>query len=161
MNIRNARLCDIDRIMEIYSEAKAFMQSYGNLSQWSGAYPERALIEKDIENENCFVYDDGEGVKAVFCLFKGPDVTYAKIHDGAWPNERDYYVIHRIAISHRGQGIAEKCYDFALGKSGVLRIDTHKDNLPMQRSLSKNGFVRCGIIHLLSGDERIAFCKTI
>ena len=50
MNIRNARLCYIDRIMEIYSEAKAFMQSYGNLSQWSGAYPERALIEKDIEN---------------------------------------------------------------------------------------------------------------
>jgi hypothetical protein len=27
----------------------------------------------------------------------------------------------------------------------------------MQKSLAKNGFVRCGIIHLANGDERIAY----
>lgn len=161
MVIRNATAKDLDRIMEIYAEAKLFMQSYGNKSQWAGTYPEKELLEKDIANQNCFVCDDGGIIKGVFCLFKGPDVTYAKIYDGEWPNERDYFVIHRIAISHRGEGIAEKCYDFALEKTGVLRIDTHKDNLPMQKSLLKNGFIKCGIIYLLSGDERIAFCKTI
>lgn len=161
MGIRNAEFFDIEKIMEIYAEAKLFMQSYGNKNQWSGAYPEKELIEKDIANKNCFVYDDEGVVKAVFCLFKGPDVTYNKIYDGQWPNDKDYFVIHRIAISHRGQGIAEKCYDFALAKNGVLRIDTHKDNIPMQKSLLKNGFIKCGIIHLLSGDERIAFCKTV
>jgi hypothetical protein len=31
----------------------------------------------------------------------------------------------------------------------------------MQRSLEKNGFARCGIIHLASGDERIAYQKVI
>ena len=161
MVIRNAKVEDIDRIMEIYAEAKKFMQSYGNKSQWSGAYPQRELIESDVNNKNCFVCVDGEIIKGVFCMFDGPDVTYNKIYHGQWPNDREYMVIHRIAVSHRGEGIAERCYDFALEKRGVLRIDTHRDNLPMQRSLAKNGFLKCGIIHLLSCNERIAFCKTI
>ena len=88
-------------------------------------------------------------------------ITYKTIYQGQWPNDKDYAVIHRIAIARRGEGIAEKCYEFALQRTGVLRIDTHKDNIPMQKSLKKNGFLQCGIIHLLSGDERIAFCKTI
>ena len=29
-----------------------------------------------------------------------------------------------------------------------LRIDTHEYNFPMQKMLSKNGFVKCGIIYL-------------
>lgn len=161
MVIRNATVKDVDRIMEIYAEAKQFMQSYGNKSQWSGVYPQRELVETDVTNGNCFVCDDGGVIKGVFCMFDGPDVTYSKIYDGQWPNDRDYVAIHRIAISRRGEGIAEKCYNFALEKRGVLRIDTHKDNVPMQRSLKKNGFVQCGIIHLLSGDERIAFCKIV
>lgn len=161
MNIRNAKADDISRILEIYSDAKLFMRSYGNDKQWSGNYPERSLIEADIKSNNCYVYEENGKIDGVFCLFDGPDITYSKIYDGKWPNERDYCVIHRIAISERGKGIAEKCYEFALEKKGVLRIDTHRDNIPMQKSLLKNGFEKCGIIYLLSGDERIAFCKTI
>ena len=41
-----------------------------------------------------------------------------------------------------------------------IRIDTHKDNIPMQRALAKHGFIKCGIIHLANGDERIAFQKS-
>ena len=40
---------------------------------------------------------------------------------------------------------------------GDLRIDTHRNNLPMQHVLGKLGFETCGIIHLADGDERIAF----
>ncbi|HNZ83431.1 MAG TPA: GNAT family N-acetyltransferase, partial [Sedimentibacter sp.] len=40
-----------------------------------------------------------------------------------------------------------------------LKIDTHRDNIPMQNLLNKNGFIRCGIIYLENGDERIAYQK--
>lgn len=42
-----------------------------------------------------------------------------------------------------------------------IRIDTHWDNKPMQGALAKAGFHYCGIIHLLDGDERLAYQKII
>ena len=161
MVIRNATLEEIDDILAIYCEAKKFMRSYGNKTQWAGNYPSAELVTKDVSDGNCFVCVEDGALIGVFCLFDGPDPTYAKIYDGAWPNDRDYSVIHRIAILKRGAGVAEECYNFGLSRKGVLRIDTHRDNKPMQKSLLKNGFERCGIIYLESGDERIAFCKTL
>mgnify|MGYP003296922186 CR=1 FL=1 len=38
-----------------------------------------------------------------------------------------------------------------------IRIDTHHDNVVMQRLLKKLGFQYCGIIHLENGDPRLAF----
>ena len=42
-----------------------------------------------------------------------------------------------------------------------IRVDTHRDNLPMQRMLQKNGFIYCGIIYLADGKERFAFEKPL
>ena len=41
-----------------------------------------------------------------------------------------------------------------------IRIDTHRDNKIMQHNLLKHGFTYCGIIYLLSGDERLVYQKT-
>ena len=38
-----------------------------------------------------------------------------------------------------------------------LRVDTHRDNRVMQHLLLQHGFTYCGIIHLASGDERLAY----
>ena len=38
-----------------------------------------------------------------------------------------------------------------------LRADTHADNKIMQHLLEKNGFTRCGIIHVADGTPRIAY----
>ena len=38
-----------------------------------------------------------------------------------------------------------------------IRIDTHADNRPMQTSLSRLGFVYCGIIYVENGDSRQAY----
>ena len=35
-----------------------------------------------------------------------------------------------------------------------LRIDTHPGNIPMQRAISKGGFIYCGKIHLAAGPEK-------
>lgn len=159
MNIRNADLLEAQEIKQIYENAKLFMRASGNMHQWNGSYPEIELIERDIKNGNCYVCVENGEILGVFCLFEGPDTTYNEIFGGSWKTNGEYYVIHRIAVSKHGLGVADACYAYGLAKNGVLRIDTHRDNLPMQRSLAKNGFEYCGIIYLESGDERLAFEK--
>ena len=157
MNIRLATPADLDTIMRIYDEARLFMREQGNLKQWSNGYPQRELLQKDILNQNCYVCVLDDQIVCVFCYFTEPDPTYNIIVDGAWPNNEPYGTIHRIAtICHR-KGVANACYDFALEKCQNLRIDTHRDNIPMQRSLAKYGFLYCGTIFLADGSPRIAF----
>jgi RimJ/RimL family protein N-acetyltransferase len=42
-----------------------------------------------------------------------------------------------------------------------FKVDTHKDNIPMQKTLEKNGFAYCGRIVLLDGNSRIAYEKLL
>lgn len=163
MKITKASAQHIATIMAIYKDATAYMRQNGNLNQWVNGYPSRELIEKDIKNGNCYVVVDQENILAVFCYFEGVEPTYINIFDGAWLNDEPYGTIHRIAVAKtaHSSGAAEMCYNFCLAKQKNLRIDTHEDNIPMQKSLSKNGFIKCGKIFLENGDKRIAFHKTI
>ncbi|MBQ1205644.1 MAG: GNAT family N-acetyltransferase, partial [Clostridia bacterium] len=135
MTVRNATPQELEAIKDIYENAKLFMRSSGNMHQWTGDYPSRTLILRDIENGNCFVYEEDGEILGVFCLVEGPDVTYGRIDGGNWLDDSDYYVIHRIAMKAHGKGIAQKCFDYGMSKNNHLRIDTHKDNIPMQRAL--------------------------
>ena len=45
------------------------------------------------------------------------------------------------------------------GKQKSLRADTHADNKIMQHLLEKNGFTRCGVIHVADGSPRFAYQK--
>ncbi len=159
MIIRKTRLTDVDDVMNIYASARAFMREAGNATQWGSGYPTREIIERDVESEHGFVVeDDGEIVGAFF--FKiGVDPTYIKIYNGEWIDDKEYGVIHRIAVKYRGRGIVDFVYKHCFNIINNLKIDTHRDNLPMQKSLAKNGFKYCGVIYLESGDERIAYQK--
>jgi RimJ/RimL family protein N-acetyltransferase len=159
MKFRKAEFQDIDRILEIYSESREFMRSTGNLYQWAGGYPGREVIEEDIQDGNFYILEDEGDIAAIFAMLEGPDETYLIIKDGQWLNSEPYGVIHRIAVAKKGRGIVSECFKFAFERYGNIRIDTHKDNIPMQKALIKNGFSRCGIIFLKNGDERIAFQK--
>ncbi len=160
MKIRKTELRDITAAAKIYDDARKYMRAHGNMEQWADGYPNEKDIENDIKDGNSYVVtDENDAVICVFAFMKGPDVTYSKIYNGSWPNENEYYVIHRIAVSEHRKGIASFVYDECLKKAGTIRIDTHKDNYPMQNSLLKNGFKYCGVIHLLSGAERLAYQK--
>lgn len=89
-----------------------------------------------------------------------PDPCYAEI-DGAWHSNGPYGVIHRMAVSQtaRGTGAAAACLHYCMARSGYVRIDTHDNNLPMQRLLLKNGFAFCGIIRLEHGHQSRAYDK--
>ena len=157
MNIRRSLPSDIDEMMAIYASAREFMRASGNPNQWAGGYPSRELIESDIASGDSYVAEENGEIIATFFFKLGVDPTYVNIYEGKWLDDSDYGVIHRIAVKYHGRSIISGIFDFCFGISKSIRIDTHRDNIPMQRSLSKNGFTRCGIIYLLSGDERIAY----
>ena len=159
MLIRKALQGELSSVMEIYDSARAYMRENGNPEQWAGGYPARELIESDIENGFCHVCVEGEEIVGVFCYFFGEDPTYRRIYEGAWLNDRPYGVLHRIAVAWHCRGVASFCFAYCLSQCHNLKIDTHRDNIPMQRSLAKNGFTQCGIIYLENGDERIAYQK--
>ncbi len=156
MTIRAAVAADLTSILAIYAAARRFMRENGNLTQWAGGYPSRELVERDVQTGNCFVCEEEGSLVGVFCFFEGPDPTYTHI-EGSWLNDAPYGVIHRIATTVHRHGVAAACYDFCLARCHNLRIDTHVDNKPMQRSLSKYGFIPCGTIYLMNGDPRIAY----
>lgn len=162
MNIRLANAEDLNIILKIYEDARSFMKESGNPNQWGAVNPPVSRTIEDIESKKLYVVCDNRNILGVFFFSIENDPTYTVIYDGKWLNDKKYGVIHRIAISNeaRGKGVAGYCFDYAFNKCKNLKIDTHRDNLPMQKSLAKNGFVRCGIIHLANGDERIAFQKT-
>ena len=157
MIIRKTQLADIDSVMDIYASARKFMIEAGNPNQWNNSYPSRQIIEADIEADAAYVAEENGEIIACFFFNIGVDPTYLRIYNGEWLDNGEYGVIHRIAVKYHGRNIIGGIYEYCSNLSKSLRIDTHKDNKPMQRSLEKNGFVRCGIIHLANGDERIAY----
>ncbi len=159
MLIRKTKIEDIDSAAEIYESAKGYMRKSGNLKQWSTGRPNAESIREDISEGCSYVCErDGE-IIAVFYFKKGVDPTYVHIYDGAWRSSGEYAVIHRIAVKYHGEGIADFIYRYCFNRCSALRIDTHKDNLPMQKSLLKNGFEYCGIIYISDGSERLAYEK--
>jgi hypothetical protein len=48
LQIRKATLDDLDRLMEIFEEARRFMCRTGNPNQWINGYPQRELIQEEI-----------------------------------------------------------------------------------------------------------------
>lgn len=159
--IRKATLHDLDRLMEIYDGAKAFMVRSGNPDQWIDGYPQRSIIVADIENGYCHVWDECGIIHAVFALIPGEDPTYARIDDGQWLNSKPYAVVHRLAGDGLVANIGQKCLEWCFTKFPNIRVDTHSDNYVMQRILCKMEFCRCGIIHTHNGTPRIAYQKDL
>ena len=158
-SIRPATIADLPRILEIYEDARSFMRRTGNPNQWGKTHPAEEILRSDIPKGQLYVCSENSEIIGVFAYIRGTDPTYVRIYEGQWRNDEPYGTIHRIAVTAPGKSVASFCFDWARAQCPNLRIDTHRDNLPMQRALQKNGFTRCGIIYLANGDERIAFQK--
>ena len=158
MNIRKATQKDANAAGKIYEAAKKYMKDSGNPNQWTGAYPAEEDVIEGIADGTSYVCEEDGEVIGTFYFKIGRDATYDFI-EGEWLNSEPYAVIHRIAVKYHGRGIADFIYKECFNLHPNLKIDTHTDNLPMQRSLEKNGFVRAGVIYLANGDPRIAYQK--
>ncbi len=161
MLIRPTRLEDLEQICQIYACARGKMRQTGNPSQWGDDHPYVSVLMQDIRNGCSYILEEQSRPCGVFSFIIGDDPTYQVIEDGHWLNEAPYGTIHRIAGDGSVKGIFDACLAYCLSHIPNIRIDTHRDNLIMQHLLSKNGFVRCGIIHVEDGSERLAYQKAL
>ncbi len=161
MEIRKSQLTDLDTLMKMYENARSFMSSHGNPTQWENTYPPKPLVAKDIEEGCSYVCIEQDKIVATFYYKEGRDDTYVKIYEGQWLDDSPYGVIHRITSDGTVRGAATYCINWALNQCGNLRMDTHRDNMVMQHTLDKNGFTYCGIIYSDDGTERLAYQKKI
>ena len=148
---------DHSRLMEIYRYAQDFMIQSGNPTQWGHSYPDPEIIKEDILAGRSLLIIEGEEIHGVFVLLEGTEPTYQRIDHGAWLNNEPYVTIHRIAGDGQIHGIFRFAADYCKGLSSNVRIDTHSDNIIMQKLIEQNGFQKCGIVYVRDGLPRIAY----
>ena len=157
--VRLAQTGDLPSVLALYAAARRFMTERGNPNQWGSKNPPEELIREDIRRGQLYLLTDGDTVHGVFAFILGEDPTYRVIHDGAWISESPYGTLHRVAGDGSG-GIFGAAVRFCLKRRAHLRVDTHRDNLPMQRAILRAGFQKCGVIHIADGSPRIAYALT-
>lgn len=164
MKIRKSTQKDVLSIMTLVHQAQAYFKTNG-IDQWQDGYPQMQNIEDDIQRQKSYVLEDQKILGTMYFAIED-DPHYDSIQ-GRWlTHQQKYAVIHRIVVDEnvKGQRLANQLLEFAIDKCNQakiqsIRIDTHKDNLSMQRFLLRNGFKECGIVTLESGALRIGFEK--
>lgn len=167
MKFRKAVKADISSIMNIISQAQDYFKKQG-INQWQNNYPNSEIISNDIDNNYSYVLLKEDNVVATAAVSFDGEKTYDSIYEGQWISNNEYAVIHRIAVDNNFKGlglssqIIKNVEELCLNK-GVysIKVDTHEENLSMQRLLKKNKFQYCGIIYLENGSKRIAFEKIL
>lgn len=167
MQFLKTKIEDIPQVMEIIRDAQKYLCQEG-IDQWQNDYPNPDTFKEDIKNGNSYVIKDKEKVIAAAAIIFADDPTYARIYEGQWLSQGKYGVIHRAAVAedYKGQGIASLFFKeaekmAAESAAQSLRIDTHQDNLSMQRLIEKENFKYCGIIYTESGSRRLAYEKLL
>jgi ribosomal protein S18 acetylase RimI-like enzyme len=167
MKFRLAIESDIDSIMNIIKQAQEYFKSQG-IDQWQNNYPNYETIKNDIKNNNGYVLLKNNNIVGTVAAIIGEEKTYKDIYNGKWISNKEYLTIHRLAIdsNYKGLGLSsvilKNIEEICKNKDIFsIRVDTHEENISMQKFLKKNEFQYCGIIYLENKDKRIAFEKII
>lgn len=155
--INKATLGDFSIVIGIIEQGKSKMIKSGNLNQWSVNYPALDTVKCDILLGDCYLLFEDDKPIATFVFKSGPEPTYLRIDNGRWLDNQSYYVIHRVASVEGVHGVMADIIKYCSTLTSSIRIDTHADNRLMQASLSRLGFVYCGIIYIENGDSRQAY----
>ena len=162
-HVRKMTAADMTQVMEVMDSARQFMHQTGNPTQWVDGYPAAEHIEADMARDAAYVvehtgHDDTPYIAGYFAFLPSPDPTYHTIYDGHWTDDTlPYHVIHRIASRTECHGVFAAIIHYCSLHERNLRIDTHRDNHVMQHCITKHHFHYCGIIHIASGAERLAY----
>lgn len=167
MEFRQAKISDLDQIVDIIELSKKYLKKT-KVDQWQDGYPAKEDLRRDIESGSSYVLTNKDEIIATTVISLDGESTYNSIFNGKWITNEEYIVMHRVAVhdKYKGKGIfkelIKEAESLALNK-GIfsIKIDTHRDNISMQRALLKNDFKKCGIIYLEDGSERIAFEKVM
>lgn len=163
MELRPAVKEDVPAIAGLYDMARAALKAAG-VPQWQDGYPNGDDALRDIEAGHGYVLTENGQVAAFACLAFGVEPTYDVIEQGSWLGKGEYGFLHRVAVDPglKGRGAAGLFFQELKRQAGargvkVIRGDTHRLNLPMQRVMAKNGLELRGVIHVEDGSERLAY----
>ena len=167
MEFRQAKISDLDQIVEIIELSKKYLKET-KVDQWQDGYPAKEDLRRDIESGNSYVLTNKDEIVATTVISLDGESTYNSIFNGEWITNEEYIVMHRVAVhdKYKGKGIfkelIKEAESLALNKGiSSIKIDTHRDNISMQRAVVKNDFKKCGIIYLEEGTETRAFEKVL
>ena len=155
--IHEVNIDDLQEVMKITDSAKQLLKKNGSL-QWQQGYPDENTFKNDIKNKALIGLYEHNQLKAFGAYIYGKDLNYVDI-EGKWDipaNDRDM-AIHRVAVDENSHG---KKYGIKILKYGIIyakklkcltvKVDTHKNNIPMQKSILRSGFIYKGIIKILT-----------
>ncbi|ONI39838.1 GNAT family N-acetyltransferase [Candidatus Epulonipiscium fishelsonii] len=154
---------EVDIAMNIIDSAKKHLKEQG-IDQWQTGYPDYECIKNDsMTNKGFFAVDNGN-ILGYLCIDFDGEPAYNNLN-GTWSSDKDYVVVHRMAISEnaRGKNVSSQIFKLVEKMSadkGItnFRVDTDADNVKMQHILKKNGFIYRGTIWF-DNSEKIAFDK--
>ena len=170
VEFRRSTPADLADMLAIVEAGKAFLRQQG-VDQWQRGDPSEAGLLQDITAGESWVLCQEGRVMGTLALVFRPDPSYAVIQ-GAWGSSQPYAALHRVGMhpDARGTGLAAQLMEGVVSQCqkqgfGYLRVDTHAQNLPMQRFLLKSGFTARGDLTLVEGAEagcpRIGFDRIL
>lgn len=165
LQFRKATLHEIPQIWEILQKAIQRRKEDGS-NQWQDGYPNLEVVKVDIEKETGFVLTEGENLVGYCAILINDEPAYAGIK-GKWLSNKDFVVVHRIAISkdYLGNGLAKEVMRFIeefARENNIysVKADTNFDNLAMIKTFEKAGYVYCGEVYF-RGSPRRAYEKVL
>ncbi|WP_294354093.1 GNAT family N-acetyltransferase [uncultured Clostridium sp.] len=151
-----AKKSDLDKIFEMYTDAIKEMEK-NNIHQWDELYPDKEILEEDIEKQEMYLAFDDDKVVAAYVLNEVCDEEYL---DGEWKfPDASFSVIHRLCVNPKYQrcGVGSKTVKYIEDKvklKGIesIRLDTFTLNPYSLRMYDKLGYKKVGMVHWRKGD---------
>ncbi|MFW5889285.1 MAG: GNAT family N-acetyltransferase [Bacillota bacterium] len=150
--IRKAYENELNDILKIANKTKKNMLN-NNLKQWIGNYPNLEVFINDLKLKGLYVYLNDSKIVASISILEENDIPYKAIK---WYTH-DSLVIHRILVDpiyqHKGIGKALFRKAIELSKKGnykSLKVDTHPDNIKMQKLIKSMGFKYVGYLESIN-----------
>lgn len=162
---RKAVLADKETIWKILQQAIERRKEDGS-NQWQDGYPNIETIKNDIDINYGFVIELQNNIVGYAAVIFEIEPAY-EIIEGKWLSDREYVVVHRVAVSNKatGKGIATHIFkeieEMAISKNIFsIKVDTNFDNIPMLKILEKLDYTYCGKVYF-RGSARKAFEKLL
>ena len=152
MRVEKALLSDINELMACYELARNRMINEGNLTQWDNKVVFEKEIEEYINRNLLYKVLSNDEIVGCFAYILTGDNAYSIIK-GNWLNNSKYVTIHKIMSKYNNKGIGSFMIDIVKNMAindGIynIKIDTHKNNISMNKFLINKGFKLCGLISL-------------
>ena len=155
MNIRKAKVDDIDAVTMIYDKIHTAEEKGETVIGWErGIYPERDTALAALDRDDLFVVEENKTIVGTGILNQIQVDVYAQ---GKWEYDADpseVMVMHTLVIDPdlkgRGYGTAYVLFYEEYARSngcGYLRIDTNEKNIAARRLYKRLGYKEIGIVN--------------